>query len=105
VLSPGDAPRAARAILPTSGPLAGVLVSTQSQKAAGTGAVLTDTALAPGTLLYSLKLNLIASAASGVVFDGGAAGFVLPSGGLRDRLGTAIVNAADVAIGRLEVVK
>jgi hypothetical protein len=38
-----------------------------------------------------------------VVFDGTAAGFVLPSGGMRDRTGSAVVEPADVAIGKLVV--
>jgi hypothetical protein len=38
-----------------------------------------------------------------VVFDGTAAGYALPSGGLRNRAGTAVVSAGQVAIGKLEV--
>jgi hypothetical protein len=41
--------------------------------------------------------------ADGVVFDGTAADFHLPSGGMRDRSGTTVVEATDVAIGKLEV--
>jgi len=105
LLSPGTNPMAAKALLPSSGPLAGVLVAALSQKASGTGAVSSDTALPAGTVLCTLQLNLIPTGAPGVVFDGGANGFVLPSGGLRDKSGTQLVNAADVAIGKLEVVK
>jgi hypothetical protein len=104
-LSPGSAPMAAKAILPTSGPLSGMLVSALSQKASGNGAIPGDTPLPSGTLLYSLKLNLVPAGAPGVAFDGSAASFVLPSGGMRDKSGTQLVNAADVAIGKLEVVK
>jgi hypothetical protein len=104
-LSPGFAPMAARAILPTSGPLGGMLVAAQSQKASGNGAIPGDTQLPPGTLLYSLKLNLVQGGAPGIAFDGTTATFVLPSGGMRDKSGTQVVNAAEVAVGKLEVVK
>jgi len=104
-LSPGTKPVAAKAVLPTSGPLTGVMVSAQSQKATGGGAVAGDTTLPASTVVYSVKLNLVPSGAVGVVFDGTVAGFKVPSGGLRDKLGTQVVNPADVAIGKLEVVK
>jgi hypothetical protein len=104
-LSPGSSPIAAKAILPSSGPLSGVLVSAQSQKATGAGAVPRDTTLPSGTLLYSLKLNLVPTGAPGVVFDGTKPWFTLPSGGLRDKNGTQVVNAAEVAIGALEVTR
>ncbi len=102
-LNAGSAPVAAKAVLPTAGPMKGVLVSAQSQKASGTGAVTTDTALPAGTVLYSIKLDLLDSAAPGVVFDGTAAGFGLKSGGLRNLAGNAVVNANEVTIGKLEV--
>jgi hypothetical protein len=103
-LAPGAEPSIAMALMPTTGPLKGMLVTAQSQKATGTGAVTTDTTLAPGTQLFSFELDLIENAPAGVVFDGLAAGFALPSGGLRDRAGNTVVNARDVAIGKLEVV-
>lgn len=102
-LDAGSAPAAARAVVPATGPLAGMLVAAQSQKAAGTGAVATDTELAPKTVLFTLRLDLVEGAASGIVFDGTAADFVLPSGGLRDRAGLTVVSPSDVAIGKLEV--
>jgi len=80
-------------------------VTALSQKAAGTGAVATDTQVAAGTVLYTIELDLIVHAPSGVVFDGTASDFVLPSGGMRDRLGTTVVDAKDVAIGKLELLK
>lgn len=101
-LDPGAAPIAAGAALPVAGPLAGMLVTALSQKASGAGAVAEDTVLAPGTVLYTIELDLIYGA-QGVVFDGTAAGFVLSSGGLRDKAGTTVVEARDVAIGALEV--
>jgi len=104
-LDPGSDPVAARATLPKDGPLAHDLVTALSQKAAGTGAVATDTQVAAGTVLYTIELDLVAHAPTGVVFDGTASGFVLPSGGMRDRLGTTVVDAKDVAIGKLELLK
>jgi hypothetical protein len=102
-LSPGDPPIAAQAALPTDGPFKGMLVTAQSQKAAGAGAVATDTTLQPGTVLYTITLELLNDATPGVVFDGTAPGFVLPSGGMRDRAGNTVVAAKDVAIGKFEV--
>ena len=103
VLDPGRSPAAAMAVLPPSGPLKGTLVSGQSQKASGIGAVTTDTLLPAGTVLYSLKLNVLPTAAPGVVFDGTAAGFVLPSAGARDRLGQTVIEAGEVVVGQLVV--
>ena len=40
-------------------------------------------------------------AKSGIVFDGTKAGFVLPSGGLRNRAGLTVVDPSGVAIGKL----
>lgn len=102
-LDAGQAPVAALAALPTTGPLAGVLVTAQSQKASGAGAVAADTALAPGTVLYTIELDLVDGASVGVVFDGTAAGFALRSGGLRNRVGMTVVEASGVAIGKLEL--
>jgi len=102
-LNAGSAPVAAKAILPTGGPLKGVLVAAQSQKASGTGAVAGDTALTAGAVLYTIKLDLLDTSAPGVVFDGTASGFVLKSGGLVNKTGNAVVAPADVKIGKLEV--
>jgi hypothetical protein len=101
-LAPGT-PAAAAGAIPTAGPLAGFLVTGQSQRASGTGAVVADTALTPGSVLYSFTLKVDPIARAGVVFDGTAADFTLPSGGLRDRSGATVVDAKDVAIGKLEV--
>ncbi len=103
VLDPGSSPPAARAQLPTKGPLANHLVTGISQKAGGPGAVATDTLLAPGTVLYTIHLEMVSSAPDGVIVDGTAADFRLPSGGMRDHGGTTVVEATDVAIGRLEI--
>ena len=104
-LSPGGPPVAAMASLKRVGPLAHALVTGQSQKASGDGAVATDTALQPGAVLYTLELDMVDGTGPGIVFDGTASTFVLPSGGMRDRAGTTVVDAKDVAIGKLEVVR
>jgi hypothetical protein len=92
VLSPGS-----------EGPLRGMLVVGLSQKATGAGAIATDTALAPGTVLYTVELDAVEPRDGGVVFDGTAKGFVLPSGGLRNRAGMSVVDASQVKIGKLEL--
>jgi hypothetical protein len=102
-LDPGSNPVAAKATLPQSGPLAHELVTALSQKAAGTGAVASDTQVAAGTVLYTIELTLVAHAQNGIIFDGTTTDFVLPSGGMRDRMGTTVVEAKDVAIGKLEL--
>lgn len=102
-LDPGSDPVAAKGLVPTAGPLAHALVTGLSQKASGAGAVATDTVVKPGAVLYRIQLDLVQGAPDGVVFDGTASGFVLPSGGMRDRLGNSVVDAKDVAIGKLEV--
>lgn len=102
-LDPGTDPVAAKAALPQEGPLAHMLVAGLSQKADGTGAIATDTELKAGAKLFTIELDLVQGAAAGVVFDGTASGFVLPSGGMRDRVGNAVAAPADVAIGKLEV--
>lgn len=104
-LDPGSDPVAAKATLPATGPLAHELVTALSQKAAGAGAVATDTQVAANAVLYSIELDLVAHAQSGIIFDGTAGDFVLPSGGMRDRLGNTVVEAKDVAIGKLELSK
>ncbi len=102
-LEPGTSPPAAQAKLPITGPLADHLVTGISQKAGGPGAVVTDTLLPPGAVLYTVHLEVISNAPDGMVLDGTAAEFHLPSGGLRDHNGTTVVEATDVAIGRLEI--
>ncbi|MDB4956969.1 MAG: Fibronectin type domain protein [Myxococcales bacterium] len=102
-LDPGPAPLAAQAAMPTTGPLASLLVTGQSEKASRPGAA--DTLLAPGTVLYTITLDLIDGASPGLVFDGTVTGFRLPSGGLRNRAGLTIVEPKNVAIGKLEVMR
>ena len=103
VLDPGDAPRAAAAVIGDTGPLRGMLVVGLSQKASGTGAVASDAQLAPGAVLLSVELDLPVLPEAGVVFDGTAPGFRLPSGGLRNRAGATVVDASQLRIGKLEV--
>lgn len=102
-LNPGSAPVAASAAMPSTGPLRGMLVVGLSQKATGTGAVATDTTLPPGTVLYTIELDVIEPRHDGVVFDGTAKDFVLPSGGLRNKAGMTVVEASQVKIGTLEL--
>lgn len=102
-LDPGTSPRAAQALQPRTGPLADTLVTALSQKATGPGAVATDTTLAPGSVLYTLRLQKASNVFEGVVFDGTADDFHLPSGGMRDRSGTTVVEPSEVAIGKLEI--
>ena len=103
-LDPGSPPRAASAALPSSGPLANNLVTVLSQKAAGAGAIATDTAVTAGAVLYTVTLNLLAESAPGVVFDGTTAATVT-SGGMLNKVGEAIVQPKDIGIGKLEVVE
>lgn len=102
-LDPGSSPPAAKGAQPATGPLADMLVTGLSQKASGPGAVAADTTLAPGSVLYTIRLQMVGSAPEGVVFDGSDPEFHLPSGGMRDRTGTTVVEPSDVAIGKLEV--
>jgi hypothetical protein len=100
-LSPGSNPAAVKAALPGSGPMRGILVSGQSQKASGTGAVATDTLVPAGSVLYTLRLDLT-SAAPGVVFDGAALSPAF-NAAMRDKLGNDVVRRGEFGIGRLEV--
>ena len=102
-LDPGLQPPAAAAAIPFYGPLANNLVVAQSQKASGAGAVPNDAMLAPGAVLFTLQLDVAAGASPGVVFDGTAKEFTLPSGGLRDKVGNTVVDPTNVAIGKLEI--
>lgn len=99
-LDPGPAPLAAKGVIGDEAPLAGVLVVGISQKAT---AHPSDAQLPSGAELLELELTRIDGAASGTVFDGTASDFVLPSGGLMDRMGNQVVAPSDVAIGKLVV--
>lgn len=101
-LPAGTAPTAAYGKLPSSGPLAGVLSTGQSQKAAGPGAVVDDSPILAGTVFYTVRLDLNPAALTGVVFDGAALGAKFRAM-LRTKAGTDVVNANEFAIGRLEV--
>lgn len=102
-LSAGTEPVAAKALIRANDrPGRDLLVAGQSQKASGLGAVTTDTLLPPTTVLYTIRLTVRDPFVPGVVFDGTAADFVLPSGGLRNKLGQTIVEPGGVGIGKLE---
>jgi hypothetical protein len=101
-LPAGSNPAAAKAALPSSGPLQGILTSAQSQKASGSGAVPTDTLVPIGSVLYTLRLDLL-SATPGVVFDGAALSPAF-NAAMRDKLGNDVVRRGEFGIGRLEVV-
>ncbi len=101
-LPPGTAPIAAGAALLATGPLKGVLVSVQTQKAAGNGATPSDSAVAAGAVLYTLRLHLRGSAATGAVFDGTS----LPAAfraAVRNKAGTNQAGSTDFLIGKLSV--
>jgi hypothetical protein len=101
-LPAGASPAAAAATIVTTGPLAGNLVVAQSQKASGAGSATADAVLPAHAVLLTFELDLVSSK-DGIVFDGTAQGFALPSGGLRNRVGMTVVTPDQVAIGKLEV--
>jgi hypothetical protein len=101
-LPAGSNPAAAKAALPSSGPLQGILTSAQSQKASGSGAVPTNTLVPAGSVLYTLRLDLL-SATPGIVFDGAALSSAF-NAAMRDKLGNDVVRRGEFGIGRLEVV-
>lgn len=102
ILSAGSSVPALAAALPDSGPMAGVLTSGISQKAAGSGAVATDTTITAGSVLYQLALELRPGAEPGVVFDGASLGNAF-KGLLRNKLGDDVVGSSGFGIGRLEI--
>lgn len=100
VLNPGTGVVAAKAALPSSGPYAGMIVSGQSQKASGAGAVATDASIGAGDLLYTLQLEVVTGSVPGVVFDGQNLGPRFRAA-LRDKAGNEAVAKTDFAIGKL----
>jgi hypothetical protein len=98
----GSPPLAATAAIGSVESINGVLTSGVSQKAAGAGAVPTDSAVAAGQVFYTLKLSAGASHSAGVVFDGATPGAQFHAA-LRDRLGEDVVKSAEFAIGKLEL--
>ncbi len=101
-LSPGDFPPAVGAAIPSSGLLAGLLVTGISQKASGIGAVNHDTDLGYGAVLYAIFLEVLPGAKPGVVFDGDKLDDRF-RGGMFDRAGTQLLRREDFGIGRLEL--
>jgi hypothetical protein len=101
-LPAGASPVAARCVIATSGPLAGQLVTAQSQKRAGTGAVAGDTAIPAGAVFYTVTLAPGPTATPGVIFDGAAIDAGLQAG-LLSFTGSEVVGTSGFAIGRLEL--
>lgn len=97
-LNPGTGPAAIAAALPGAGPLSNTLTSGISQKAAGGGAVATDSSIAVNNVLYAVCLAPT-SASPGVVFDGSQRF----RAALRDRAGNEVLSQSDFAIGKLEI--
>ncbi|HZN92642.1 MAG TPA: Ig-like domain-containing protein [Myxococcales bacterium] len=104
VFPPGQPPsvQAYGGRIPASGPLAGVLVTGQSQRPTGAGAVTGDTAVTAGAIFYTFRLNMPAIPNFGVVFDGANLGPRFRAA-VRDRQGTEVVAASEFGIGKLEV--
>jgi len=101
-LNPGTAPQAMGAKIPSSGPLANVLVTGLSQKAAGAGAAANNARISSGQVFYTIHLRPADGATPGVVFSGTALGSQFRAA-LRDRLGNEIASQSDFAIGTLAV--
>jgi hypothetical protein len=99
-LPAGSAPAAAKAVLSTTGPLAGVLVTGQSQKAAGAGSVPSDTTVSAAAIFYTVRLDAVGGASPGVVFDGSAPGSRFGAG-MRNKAGTDVAVSTDFAMGKL----
>ncbi|MDB4970106.1 MAG: Fibronectin type domain protein [Myxococcales bacterium] len=99
-LDPGTNPPAIAGAVPTTGPLANALVTGISQKASGNGAVTADATIPTGKVFYTVKLPLKPGSAAGTLMDGTVAKNKIRAG-LRNRVGTEVVGAADVAIGKL----
>jgi len=97
----GDAPQALQAVIPSSGPLKGVLATGLSQKASGAGAVPSDTSISPGKTFYTIRLDVAPAAELGTVFDGSAPGAKFAAA-LINKSGDDTVRQADFAIGKLE---
>ncbi len=90
------APVAAKAVIPSAGPLAGALVAAQSATRGD------DVDVRAGTLLLSVRLVKRLGATGGVVFDGAALDGRFRAG-LLDKRGNVVVPASDFAIGKLTV--
>jgi len=101
-LNPGTAPQALGAKIPTSGPLANVLITGLSQKAAGAGAAANNSHISSGQVFYTIYLRPADGATPGVVFNGTALGRQFRAA-LRDRLGNETASQSDFAIGTLAV--
>lgn len=101
-LDPGAAPQPFKASIPSTGPLANVLLSVLSQKAAGAGSVAGDAAVPAGKTFYTIKLDLQPGATPGTVFNGAALGPKFRAA-LMDKSGEDTARQSDFAIGKLEL--
>lgn len=101
-LNPGTSPAAFGAALPTTGRMAGFLTAGISQKASGAGAVTTDTAVAAGTVLFTLRLEMAQSPLFKEAFDGATLGHRFEAA-IRNRAGDDVVPGLNFRFGRLAV--
>jgi hypothetical protein len=101
-LNPGDAPQVFRAVIPSAGPLVGALTTALSQKASGAGAVSSDANISAGQTFFTIRLDAVPGAESGVVFNGGSLGGKF-SAALNNKAGDDVVHTSEFGIGKLEL--
>jgi len=101
-LNPGGAPQPFRAVIPSTGPLASALTTALSQKASGAGAVSSDAAISAGQTFFTIRLDAVPGAKSGVVFNGSSLGGKF-SAALINKAGDDVVHQSEFAIGKLEL--
>lgn len=94
----GSATPAAVSALPTTGPLAGILILGMAQKPAAVSGLTGDSPIGAGTPLAIFTLDLLPAGGTGPVFDG------TTGDGFRLRMRTRAGDVqGTVAVGRLEV--
>jgi hypothetical protein len=101
-LNPGGAPQAFRAVIPTAGTLASALTTALSQKASGAGAVPLDANISAGQTFFTIRLDAVPGAKSGVVFNGSSPGGKF-SAALINKAGDDVVHPSEFGIGKLEL--
>lgn len=101
-LNPGSAPAALGAALPRTGRMAGRLTAGVSQKAAGAGAVTTDTLIPAGTVLFTVRLEAADGPLFKEAFDGARLGLSFEAAA-RNRAGEDVVDGLAFRFGRLAV--
>jgi hypothetical protein len=102
-LNPGTTPVAAIASIPSSGPSAGVLLVGAAQKpvcAACAGGVAADNAWTAGTVIASVRLKLVPSGGSGLIFSPGG---LDAAHGFRSTVRSGVTGATlgTIAVGTL----